>query len=240
MNPEWCEQHPLFVKHLMPLYGKPQCRNVRVKLGLPSILHKCYMYLKDNCNTVYKTMCARFTAYRRMKRNRDASKVAEALSSASIIAISLIALKSKDIDLSNNISTFTIILSTFLLVLSQLLSNLDYEKRMKNYHACGNELNHLYRVMYFDSQSLSEEEQKTKVIGYINQYQGLLIKYNLNHTSFDYDYAMSVLPDAKVCFLSSLWLKCRYYVLDIYMLYWLIALIPIVCIGWYYLQMLIA
>ena len=51
-------------------------------------------YLKDFSDVVYKTMTARFTAYRRMKRNRDASKVAESLFSASIIAISLIALTS--------------------------------------------------------------------------------------------------------------------------------------------------
>lgn len=43
-------------------------------------------------DTVYKTMSARFTASRRMKRSRDASKVCEAMFSASIIAISLIAL----------------------------------------------------------------------------------------------------------------------------------------------------
>ena len=135
-------------------------------------------------------MCARFTAYRRIKRNRDASKVAEALSSASIIAISLIALKEKDIYLSNNISIFTIILSTFLLVLSQLLLGLNYEKRMENYHSCGNELNRLYRLMNHDLKNLSEEEQKTKELGYINQYQDILAKYNLNHTSFDYEYAM--------------------------------------------------
>lgn len=29
-------------------------------------------YLDDFSNTIYKTMCARFTAFRRMKRNRDA------------------------------------------------------------------------------------------------------------------------------------------------------------------------
>ena len=89
-------------------------------------------------------MCARFTAFRRVKRNRDASKVAETLFSASIIGISLIALMSDNLDVSKNISVFTIILSTFLLSLSLLLSGLNYDKRMDNYHACGNELNRLY------------------------------------------------------------------------------------------------
>lgn len=41
-------------------------------------------YLDDFSNTIYKTMNARFTAFRRMKRNRDASRVAETMFSASI------------------------------------------------------------------------------------------------------------------------------------------------------------
>lgn len=64
------------------------------------------MYLEEFSNTVYKTMCARFTAFRRVKRNRDASKVAETLFSASIIGISLIALMSDNLDVSKNISVF--------------------------------------------------------------------------------------------------------------------------------------
>ena len=91
-------------------------------------------YLKDFSDVVYKTMAARFTAYRRMKRNRNASKVAESFFSASIIAISLIALQNHEERLSDLISIVTIILSTFLLVMSLLFSGLDYEKRMDNYH----------------------------------------------------------------------------------------------------------
>ena len=63
-------------------------------------------YLDVFSNTIYKTMSARFTAFRRMKRNRDASRVAEAMFSASIIAISLIALLNKDAVLTEKISIF--------------------------------------------------------------------------------------------------------------------------------------
>lgn len=83
-------------------------------------------YLKDFSDVVYKTMTARFTAYRRMKRNRDASKVAESFFSASIIAISLIALLKYEKSISDLISIVTIILSTFLLVMSLLFSALGY------------------------------------------------------------------------------------------------------------------
>lgn len=191
------------------------------------------MYLEEFSNTVYKTMCARFTAFRRVKRNRDASKVAETLFSASIIGISLIALMSNNLEVSKNISVLTIILSTFLLSLSLLLSGLSYDKRMYNYHACGNELNRLYRNMHHDVKTLTEEEQKRKESDYIDQYFNILNKYNQNHTSFDYEYAMSLLSDSTMGIVSRLWLKIRYYVLDMYLVYWLIAIVPIVWIAWY-------
>ena len=184
-------------------------------------------------------MCARFTAYRRMKRDRDASKVAEAFSSASIIAISLISLKVHNIELSNYISILTVILSTFLLVLSLLFSKLDYEKRMDNYHSCGNDLSRLYRFIHHDSNCLTEEKQKEKELGYLNQYFDILKKYNLNHTTFDNEYVMLSITDSKINLWRWLWLKIRYYLFDIYMLYWLIALVPIVCIVWYYWHLLI-
>lgn len=63
-------------------------------------------YLDDFSNTIYKTMNARFTAFRRMKRNRDASRVAETMFSASIIAISLIALLEKEAVHTAEISIF--------------------------------------------------------------------------------------------------------------------------------------
>lgn len=191
------------------------------------------MYLEEFSNTVYKTMCARFTAFRRVKRNRDASKVAETLFSASIIGISLIALMSNNLEVSKNISVFTIILSTLLLSLSLLLSGLSYDKRMDNYHACGNELSRLYRNMHHDVKTLTEEEQKRKESDYIDQYFNILNKYNQNHTSFDYEYAISLLSDTSMGNVSRLWLKIRYYILDMYLVYWLIAIVPVVWIAWY-------
>ena len=193
-------------------------------------------YLDEFSTTVYKTMSARFTAFHRMKRNRDASKVAEALSSASIIGISLIALQSKDIGLSNQISAFTIILSTFLLVLSLLFSGLDYDKRKDNYHSCGNELNRLYRQIHHDAKILPEVEQHEKEQNYIKEYEDILAKYNLNHTSFDYQYAIASLDETKTAPILWLWIQIRYYIIDVYMLYWLIAIMPILSIGVYFLQ----
>lgn len=188
-------------------------------------------------NTIYKTMSARFTVSRRMKRSRDASKVCEAMFSASIIAISLIALQKPKIEVANMISAFTIILSTFLLVLSLLFSSLNYDKRMENYHACGNELNRLYRLIKHDVSVLSKEEQEKKEIDYINKYEEILSKYNLNQTSFDYQYAM--LGSTEILPLKWLWFQCRYYIFDVYLLYWIIAIAPTVGVVCYFLKDLV-
>lgn len=198
-------------------------------------------YLKDFSDVVYKTMTARFTAYRRMKRNRNASKVAESFFSASIIAISLIALQNHEERLSDLISIVTIILSTFLLVMSLLFSGLDYEKRMDNYHDCGNELDKLYRDMKLIlsyGEEFSSDEMKAKTEDFQSKYFEILHKYNLNHTSFDYEYT-TVMLDEQKDFVGRLVMKFRYYVWDMYFLYWVIALFPVVLIGWYLCRLLL-
>lgn len=192
------------------------------------------MYLTELSNTVYKTMSARFTAYRRMKRNRDASKVAESMLSASIIGISLIAMQCQGLAIQMNV--ITIILSTFLLALSLLFQGLGYEKRMENYHSCGNELNRLYRLMEHDIKVLSEEEQKTKELDYLNRYEDILVNYNLNHTTLDNSYSLTQMKDEKVGFWSRIWLCFRYYIFDVYMLYWLIAIVPMIWIALYFIS----
>lgn len=199
-------------------------------------------YLKDFSDVVYKTMTARFTAYRRMKRNRDASKVAESFFSASIIAISLIALLKHEKSISDLISIVTIILSTFLLVMSLLFSALGYEKRMDNYHDCGNELDKLYRdikLILSYGERVSSDEMMVKTEDFQAKYFGILNKYNLNHTSFDYKYTAVMLNEKKY---SVAWfvMKFRYYVWDMYFLYWVIALLPIAIVGWYLCRLLLS
>lgn len=170
-------------------------------------------YLDDFSNTIYKTMNARFTAFRRMKRNRDASRVAETMFSASIIAISLIALLEKEAVHTAEISIFTIILSTFLLVFSHLFSSLNYNKRMENYHDCGNKLNYLYRQIYRDMNYYSEDELKEKYQDYLDQYEQILREFNLNHSLFDYQYAEVIRQDSDVHQFKRLRLRIRYFFL---------------------------
>lgn len=197
------------------------------------------MFLEEFSDTVHKTMIARFTAFRRMKRNRDASKAAESFFSSSIIAISLIALLKSDIELSNRISILTIILSTFLLVMSLLFSGLNYDKRMGNYHECGNELIQLYRQIQYGlsfKETLHNDDIKLQSEEFLNKYFDILLKYNLNHTSFDYEYASAMMDEKEQPIMVLLFLKFRYYVWDMYFLYWLIAIVPICIIAFYLVE----
>ena len=151
------------------------------------------------------------------------------------------ALQNHEEHLSDLISIVTIILSTFLLVMSLLFSGLDYEKRMDNYHDCGNELDKLYRDMKLIlsyGEEFSSDEMKAKTEDFQAQYFEILHKYNLNHTSFDYEYT-AVMLDEKKDFVGRHVMKFRYYVWDMYFLYWVIALLPVVLIGWYLCRLLL-
>lgn len=189
-------------------------------------------YIDKLADRVFKTKDARFMASHRMARSKIASKAAETFLSASIISISLISLQIGDVEMSKAISAMTIILSTFLLVLSLLFSFLDYPKRFENYNNCGLELNRLYHQMECASQkgiTLPEVE------AFSEEYENILKKYNLNHTTFDFEYSLLFNKNVASSRGRKIMLKVRYYFWDVYLLYWLIAILPIVGIFRYFM-----
>lgn len=72
----------------------------------------------------------------------------------------------------------------------------------------------------------SEEELKDKYQDYLNQYEQILREFNLNHSLFDYQYAEAMRQDSDVQQFNRLWLGIRYYIFDIYMFYWFLAIVP--------------
>lgn len=72
----------------------------------------------------------------------------------------------------------------------------------------------------------SEEELKGKYQDYLDQYEQILREFNLNHSLFDYQYAEAMMQDSDVQQFNRLWLEIRYYIFDIYMFYWLLAIVP--------------
>lgn len=106
---------------------------------------------------------------------------------------------------------------------------------MENYHDCGNKLNYLYRQIYRDMNYYSEDELKEKYQDYLDQYEQILREFNLNHSLFDYQYAEVIRQDSDVHQFKRLWLRIRYYFFDVYMFYWLLAIVPALGVFYWFL-----
>lgn len=205
------------------------------------------MYLEKLSDKVWKTKNARFIASKRMKRSRNSSTVSVALLSASIIAVNMLAFLKVSEDAKTLITIVTIILSTFALVMSLLITHLRYEYRENNYHQCGIELDRLnQRLKIRISQLCVDNNNVDEVVNsdednlkYLDEYNTILNKYNFNHSDFDYYYSSLKAESEK----DHKWWKLFYYwlrwnVFDINALYWLLAIIPIlgVLIAFLYIQ----
>lgn len=211
------------------------------------------MYLEELSDKIWATKNARFTASRRMHRNKISSVAAVSMLSASIIAINLFAFlpnKNCDTNFSTYITLSTIVLSVFTLVISALINQLDYANRENNFHRCGIDLdmlNQQIKISIAESQIKPEIEKETND-QFLSKYKNILTQYNLNHTPFDDQYSRYIVERKKYVFI---WKEClhyknlRYYlrsikyfvrwnIWDVYILYWMIAIIPIVGIIYYF------
>lgn len=172
-------------------------------------------FLEQLSDKIWKTKNARFVASRRMKRNRLSSNVMINLMSAYIIALNLLVFLPRYDLLNTLISVLTIILSILILVVTLLVGQLRYELKESNYHACGVELDQLnqeIRILIDEKQTLNIEQRKS----YIIKYYDILLKYNLNHTEFDFQYSNE---QSKCKNLVIFWLRWNFF--DMYLLYYL-------------------
>lgn len=192
--------------------------------------------IENLANLIYKTKDARFNAAKRMARSAKASKVCEALLSASIIGISLIAMQIDDVHIVRLISGMTIVLSTFILVFSLLLGYLAYDKRYDNYHRCGQELARLYHELdNICCENLNENECRSQLNDFANRYEDIVKTYNLNHIEIDYLYGLANNSNVEMSKFCKFVKFCRFNIFDVYILYWLLAIVPIGVIVYYYI-----
>lgn len=189
-----------------------------------SFLQKTIMFIDELSNKIWKTESARFVAYRRMKSCKISSNAVLALLPAQIIAINLLVYTDFAHSYTNRITIVTIVLSLFLLVLSLLVSLLRYEYRENNYHACGIELGRLNLELQYQKNNpneLSFSEMKQ----YLTRYNDILIKYNLNHTSFDYYWGCKEVLDKKeLSRFNRIFLYFYAYIFNMATFYWLLLL----------------
>lgn len=100
------------------------------------------MFIEELITKIEKTARSRFEAYRRMRRNRIWSNITLAIFSFYIIVInSLVFIEPFKSHNKNDVITLvTIFMSTFILVMSLLVGQRQYESREKTYHDCGKKL----------------------------------------------------------------------------------------------------
>lgn len=196
------------------------------------------MYLQDLSDKIWKTKNARFIAAQRMKRSRISSTASVALLSASVIAVNMLAFLNIGDNDKTIITIVTVVLSTFALVMSLLIALLRYEYREDNYQQCGRELEYLNQQLKIRiNEILAEKKGETDVNSskdddfYLSEYTDILRKFNLNHSEFDYCYSlMKAENDKDHGFWLPLWYWIKWNLFDVYVLYWLIAILPIVAV----------
>ena len=141
--------------------------------------------IKNRCRD---TANSRFEASRRMKRCYNASTLCIAMLSFEIIVLNLLVfIPALRLD-SVSITVTTVCLSVFVLVLSLILSQLQYDKKASKFHKCANALKNLensidIRISSGESPSIEEIKEFNK------DYADIIKTSNLNHSSVDYDWA---------------------------------------------------
>jgi hypothetical protein len=195
-------------------------------------------YIESLSDKIWNTKNARFVAYRRMKRCEISSVIATAMSSADIIAVNMICflnvIKDKEY-FSNSIAIITTILSVMTLVLSLVVTLLRYSERKDNYHKCAISLDELNQeIKIYLTMPHNDDEMEEKAKFFVKKYNDILISSNLNHTSFDHEYAMQTGDNQ--CRMRKLIYWFRWNIFDINFFYWMIALVPSIITAYYIIK----
>lgn len=184
------------------------------------------MFIEELKNKVEKTAKSRFESYRRMRRNRIWSNITLAIFSFYIIVINSLVFIEPFKSHNDVITLVTIFMSTFILIMSLLVGQRQYESRERTYHECGKKLSYLKDRIALDLEEKQELSYKEKEV-FLEQYNEILNQYNLNHVEFDYKWAHKNLREHPFNYI---WLVLRYYIFDVYFAYALMTLLtPLLC-----------
>jgi len=208
------------------------------------------MFLENLSEKVWATKGARFVASKRMRRNRIASNAATLFLSSCIIAINLLAFMPKFASNKDEITLFTIVLSSFCLVTTAIINSLNYSHREEEYHKCGLKLDKLNSRIRLFIENEDKEQYKEQCKLFVEEYDEILSRYQFNHTHFDWVYNKYLderkerkwilkdclsLENLRYC-LQSIKYFIRWNLWDIYMAYCLLAIVPVIGIIYYYFR----
>lgn len=193
-------------------------------------------FLTSLIRRVKITAAVRFEAHHRMQYMKNVTTLSIAMLSIYIISLNLLVFIDNYKQYSNELTVVTVILSTFVLAVSLVISQMQYGEREYIYHSCGMELN-----KFLDELLLLKEEggnltcEKKREL-YI-KYSDILKNYNLNHSGLDTlvvtskddwvktmeNYGFQV---DKTCWLGQRWIWLRRYVFDVSFIYLLLIILP--------------
>lgn len=142
---------------------------------------------KKFSNRVYITECARFEGYRRMKRRKLSSTVSLAILSLSIIVFNILQLCDGYEAFNQSITAVTIMLSVLVLVLSLLVSYLNYSEKEMKYYNCAIKLSALcdeIDLVLSDDKKTFATNQYLRVLK--DRYQRIIGECGINHISIDH------------------------------------------------------
>ncbi len=188
---------------------------------------------KNFSERVYKTECARFEAYRRMKRRKLSSTVSLVILSLSIIVFNILQLCEQYEKYNEAITAVTIMLSVLVLALSLLVSYVNYSEKEHKYYECGLKLSRLCdKIDLVLSDSTHSNLNNMYLAGLKAEYQSILAECGVNHISIDYSRGLQRIDkknghNADWLKTTELWLQWN--IFDVNFLYWILAFgIPLI------------
>lgn len=174
----------------------------------------------------WKTSSSRFEASRRMGRCKNASTLCVAMLSVEIIVINLLIFIPR-LNLDEDVVTVvTVCLSTFVLALSLIISQLKYERREDSYHLCGIRLADLEkRINIFEASGTAITYKDLS--NFNDEYQSILRESNLNHSEIDMQQALRNSVEFKN---SKIWLYIRWHFFKSDSIYNLLSFLGVVTV----------
>ncbi|WP_339711771.1 SLATT domain-containing protein [uncultured Kriegella sp.] len=180
---------------------------------------------------LWETKGSRFIAAKRYERHEKWSTITISLVSVYIICINLLVfVPNRPKILSDiNITLSTIGLSIIVIVISIILNNMGYKHLSNRFHDCGREIAIIYDklcLLKIKSENVSLEDLEE----ISTEYNSVLRKYNINHSSLDYEVFqknhIKDYPGIKYSYLFQSWVFLRYQ-FDTLGRYFVFILIPI-------------
>lgn len=193
-------------------------------------------FLTSLIRRVKITSAVRFEAHHRLHYMKNVTTLAIAMLSIYIISLNLLVFIDKYKVYSDELTVVTVVLSTFVLAVSLVISQMQYGEKEYIYHSCGMELNKFLDklLLYKEEECTLSFEQKKEL--YI-EYSDILKSYNLNHSGLDTlvvtskddwvrtmeNYGFTV---DKTRMMEKLWIWCRKYIFDASFIYLLLIILP--------------